>query len=248
MSIASAADEAALVSLTGLGEDGIPAIENQLHSNGTVTLAAPSDSTAEFDVANTGEFVPSPVSFSLPAGGSEVWTVSADTDPLPVEILVDIGGTTVELTRDVVVSDGGQFDVIVEVEAAGASGGLGFVASNEGSRDATVSGIRVDDTTTNSVEVAQGDIFELAESEYGPEDPRQLVSDPLDVGAIPISSFDDGDTVVIPQTGEELEFEFDRFRNPPGPGSPNTDLRGETVWITLAFADGSQRQYQLDDS
>lgn len=247
--LSSAEDDSALVTLTGLGEGVVPQITNQFSHQATVTLDAPSDPSAEFDIGNTGTFEPAPASFQLDSGASTEWAVSADIDPLPVEITVVHANGTAELTRDVVVPQAGQFDVIVNVASTGASGRLSFTAQNDGNREAVVTGIRIDSTSTDAVEVAENDIFSLVGSEYGPESPRQLVSDPLDVPASAITQFDNNDTVVIPDNLDELTFEFDRFMDPQGGGGPpHTDMRGETVWITLSFEDGSTRQFEIDDS
>lgn len=246
--ISTAEDDTAFISLRGLGEGDVPEIQNQFSTACTVTLAVPSDHSTEFDIGNTGSFESGPVSFSLSAGETREWAVSADTDPVSVEIFADVGHSAVELTRNVAVPQAGQFKIIENVDSTGASGAFSFTLRNEGSRDAFVTGIRVDETSTDAVEVSNGDIFVLDESEFGDESPRQLISDPLEVGASTVTRFDDDDIVVIPDTEEPLTFEFDRFRNSPGPGSPNADMRGEIIWVTLSFEDGSQRQFEINDS
>lgn len=247
--ISVAGDEDAIITLSGLGEGDVPEIGNQFSAQAMVTIAAPSDPSAAVDIGNVGNFEPAPVSFQLSPRTTKKWAISADTDPLPVEILVNIEAiATVQLIRNVAVAQAGQFDVIVNVSSTGASGALSFTARNEGSRDAAVTGIRIDDTSTDAIEVAQGDIFSLGESEYEPEPERQLISNPLAIGSSAVTTFDANDTVVIPDTGEKLTFDFDRFRNSSGRGSPNTDMRNQSVWITLTFVDGSQRQFEISDA
>lgn len=248
MDIGTAADADALIGLTGLGEGEVPTITNHFSTTSTVTIDAPSDPSAEFDIGNTGNFSEVPVTFSVAAGGTVSWSLSATTDPLPVVISVVHGNGSVKINRDVVVPEAGQFDVIVDVASTGSSGRLSFTARNEGTRDAVVTGIRIDDTSTDVVEVSHGDIFLLQSSAFAEEPARQLIADPLVVGDSSITKFDNNDTVVIPHTAEELTFQFDRFRRPPGPGSPNADMRNSLVTITLRFSDGSQRQFEIDDS
>lgn len=242
-----AGDEDALLSIVGQTAAATPTFTNRADSTMDVTLTSAEES-AEFDVGGDGNYEKE-AEFELMAGEEQKVEMQADVEEIVVDVSAAFGGGTITLDRVFHLSEtqAGQIDISATVEATGGSGKFSFGMWNQGDIDAEMVSLRVDETTTDAVEVDGDRIFSLDSSESD-EDPRQLISSPLQIGEDePLTPFDDGDSVILNQEGDELVFEFDRFQNPPGPGRPHADMQGETVWITVEFSDGSQGSFELSE-
>lgn len=252
-SISIADDQNAALGLTGFSAEETPTFENNLESDLTLTLSAPDHTSAEFDVGGTGSFEDPPVSFTIPAGDQEIVEMDADADPITVLIEGTFAGGSLSLERDYSISQAGQVDVTANVQGGGPNGKFTFGLENKGSIDAEMTAIRVDSTTTDARQVSNGAIFSVTDSP-DPNNEGQLISSQLDIddapgsGNVQLTTFDNGKTVILRPSEGETTFEFDKFRNPAGTGSPNVNMVGATVTITVEFSDGSTESFELEDT
>jgi len=120
---------------------------------------------------------------------------------------------------------------------------LDFGIENSGSREAEITGISVDDTTNDAVEVSQNNlsngIFFVGAKGSG----TTLISDrTLEIDATEITEFDDNQSAKIP-VSQEREFNFRKFRNS---NEKNVNMSNAIVDVTLQFGDSSLRQFELD--
>lgn len=244
--VSVADDDAAMLSISGQTAEETPVFTNRANVAMDIALTSDEDS-AEFDIDGTGNYEEE-ANFELTGGESREVEINAEAEEILVHVSGTFGGGSISLDRWFEIPQAGQIDVTASVEATGGSGQFSFGLWNEGSLDAEMVSIRVDDTTTDAVEVANGDIFFIEESDNPNEEPRQLISTDLDIDdSQPLSPFEGEDSVILNQGADEIIFTFDRFQNPPGPGNPNTDMRGETVNISIGFSDGSVGAYELAD-
>lgn len=245
-------DGSALLGVEGTAADATPAFSKNVDSDMTVTLTAPYEPSAEFDVG-PDENWESSVSFSITDSTPVEVDMRADVQSITVAITGDFTGGLVEMERDFQIPQAGHVDVTATVKSAGKSGKFTFGVANYGSIDAEMVGIRVDSTTSNGVTVTKNDIFHITKPNSRK---RRLVWTDLDVGpGEPVTGFEDAngdpDSVTLPaseddtQAGQEITFQFNRFHNSNDKGA---DMENETVTITIEFADGSTGQYTLDDS
>lgn len=247
-SVSIADDQNAALGLTGFSKEETPTFENNLSSDLTLTLSAPDDPSAEFDVGGTGTFE-DPATFTLGAGNQEVVEMTADVDQITVLIEGTWADGSLSMERTYEISQADQIDLTANVDSTGASGKFSFGVTNNGSTDAFVDSVRIDWTDTPAEEVAKGDIFSVESSEDSNVDTRQLISDTLEIDSetdndLPLTTFDDGDTVAIRPSGGETVFGFDRFED--GTGS-KVDMRDATVEVTLGLTDGSTAEFTLID-
>jgi hypothetical protein len=137
----------------------------------------------------------------------------------------------------------GQIQLSGTASTQGNSGKYTFTITNTGGIDAEVVAVAINDTSTGATEVSAGNIFSV--------NTTGLLTDQR----IPIdSSTPDGTRVdfnVNPSTtissgGGTVEFEFDKFQNPGGGGSPNVNMDGATVNVTFFFSDGSKGTLTID--
>lgn len=248
-SISIADDENAALGLTGFSTEETPTFTNNLDADLTLTLSAPDDPSAEFDVGGTGSFE-DPATFTLGPGNQEIVEMTADVDQITVLIEGTFADGSLTMERDYEISQADQIDLTANVDSTGASGKFSFGVANNGSTEAYVDSVRVDSTSTQAVEVASGDIFSVDSSDDPNVTPRQLVSEPLAIddatgNDLPLTAFDGGDTVAIRPSAGETVFEFDRFEDVTG---LQVDMRGATVDVTLGLTDGSTAEFNLVDN
>ncbi len=254
----SAADPDALLGITGKTAETTPAFENNFNSQLELTLTAPNESSAEFDVDDDGSNLASSVTFTLDPGQTRNVGMSADVAEITVEVDGTFSTGTIDLARDFEIPQAQQVDITATVKSAGNSGKFEFGLANTGSIDAVMDSIRVDSTSTSATRVRDGSIFSVTDSEDQNESTRQLIASPLTIGASePLTQFTatgSQDTVTLRsnntdgQPGPETTFEFDRFQAPKNGGYTNAKMKGAQLTITIGFDDGSSRQYVLDDS
>jgi len=215
----------------------------------TVSLTAGTDPIADnaevrFATSNTSiaSISGSDVDTTGPDGNATV-TLRAESDG-NVLAYASSGGSGDDLTIEISNSgngDGGQAE-IVEIEAqgstAGQSGKVTFTLANSGTKDATIVGIAINNTTTPAERVSDGDILTVEES--------QVVFDPILID----NSESSGTRVSVDSvelvSGQSKDFEFNKFRDPDATGSPNVDMDGSTIYVTLFFGDGSQTTLVLN--
>lgn len=243
-------DSDAIIPITGKLADTTPTFGNRFESDLTITLSAPNEPTGEFDVGDTGT-MKSVVTFTVAPGKTTAVKMSADTTEMTVAIDGNHDNGVVSLTRVFEIPQSEQIDVTASVNSSGKSGKFSFGLQNTGSINATLSGIRIDGTTTTAATVSKGSIFSITSSEDTTVSPRQLISTEMDIddstaSSLPVTTFDGNDTVFLRSTGDETVFEFDRFQNPPSvKGSKNTNMKNETITVTVKFGDGSMKTFDL---
>ena len=255
-------DGSALLSITGKTAETTPTFTNRLASSLTVYLDA-IDAGGELDVVDESK-VGNEVMFTLAPSGddgdSQQVEMTADVSEIDVDVSATFDSGTIDLTRTFEIPQASQIDVTASVDSTGNSGEFRFGLENMGTIDAVVDSIRIDETSNDATEVRKKTIFRLYSSDEQNEDQRQLISNPLTVGASQLTQFDDDggspDTVTLThndtegEQGPESIFEFDRFVEPKknGNGYQGVGMDGERVTITVGFDDGSSRQFVLDDS
>lgn len=136
--------------------------------------------------------------------------------------------------------DGGSGDTVKDVDSeartSGGSGQVTFVLNNTGDADAVATAIVVNNTTaTDAAQVSNGDILTA--------DGTQIVSENIMIGNTQPYDFDSNVTI---GSGSEVTFNFNKFRTSGGPGNPNVNMGGETVNITVYFADGTNQIFTIN--
>ncbi|WP_440766400.1 hypothetical protein [Natronorubrum sp. DTA7] len=187
--------------------------------------------TVEFDVSGDGSFE-QPVMVNLPSttsreiqfrGGGEV-TLSAD--------LFRDGpdgsyAGTISIERDFTAPPVRGVDG--SAQAGGPNGQFSFQLENTGNTDIEITAMSVDQTNTDATRVSN---------------PGTLSADGVEVAT---GGFDiGGDFVTFTQNvsidaeAGPVEFNFNKFRNPDAQGSPNVNMEGATVEITVRYTSSNQ--------
>jgi hypothetical protein len=241
-SVSTAADDAAQLSLTQLGDASTPVtFTNRSGRSMLVTVTSPD--AVDFDVGDDDTNEGSTATFSIAQGASVDVDLLADgTVLLDVVAELQENGTTVgriELQREAEAqSQAGQVQVTPNVKSAGNSGKYEFGLENTGDIDVTIEGIGILETTNpDAVEVAGGAILDSPQG--------SVLSRPIPID----STQPDSDTRrTLDQTvslntneGEKI-FEFDRFLTANG---NNAKMKGDDVRIRLYFTDGSSTVVDL---
>ena len=128
-------------------------------------------------------------------------------------------------------------NVDAEASTSGSSGKVSFTLENTGGADATATAIVVNSTSTDAVEVSEGNP-RLRTT----DDNTALVTQDISIGN---TQYEFNSDVTIP-AGSEVPFEFNKFRRSPGPGRPNVDMAGEDITITIYFGDGSTGTFTIN--
>lgn len=241
-SVTAAADDAAQLGLTQLGDPSTPVtLTNRSGRTMLVTLASPDD--VEFDVGDDESDEGTTATFSIAQGASVDVDLLADGTVL-LDVLAELqqdGATAgrIELQREAEAqSQAGQVQVTPSVKSAGNSGKYEFGLENTGDIDVTIQGIGILETTNQSaVDVGGGAILEAPQG--------SVLSQPIPID----SSQPDSDTrrtldqtVSLDTNEDEKVFEFDRFRTASG---GNAKMKGHDVRIRLYFTDGSSTVVDL---
>lgn len=229
-----------------LGIDNVDTTDDPVFTNNTsqemeVTLE-------EVDTAVTFDGDPSPVTFSLDPDESESVEVETDGDAenALVDIIADLlegdGSTgTIELQRDFSVPQAEVVEFTGEADTAGASGDFEFTLRNVGDIPVTFTGIGINATTTDAVEVSQQGNQAVLVGEG-----QDLVTETIEIDSTDPDSdtryeFDDDLEL---EDGDDADFEFNRFRDGSG-GGGGVDMRGENVRVTVYFGDDSHKTIDL---
>ncbi len=220
-----------------------------------ITLTAPNEDSAEFDVDDDGTSV-SEADFTLSAGESRIVSMNADTTEITVAIEATFDAGKITLQRNFEIPQSSQVDITPTVAASGGSGKFEFGLANRGSIDAVMEAIRINDTSTDADRVAEKEIFVISESDNVNESPRQLISSQLYIGENePLTGFDNDDSVTLPapaegeEEGDEIVFKFDRFGKLKNKNKKfkTVKMSGASVNIEIEFSDSSNATFELTD-
>lgn len=250
VSVTTTSDPDALLGIEGRTDSSVtPTFSNNSNVSMTLDLNSPDD--IEFDVGDNGNWTVPPVTITLAAGGSENVNIRfvgdcTDAGQATVDataVLEDSDGTTeatIDLSRQFAIPEAGQVQFSGNVQSSGKSGKYEFEILNEGCTDVTLSGIGINETTTDADYVSGGG------SLYNRNNGDELVTD-----RIPIDNSSPTDdtrknlnpNLSLPQ-GESVLLEFVRFQR-EGTGQSNVDMQGEDVRVTLYFSDESSSTVKL---
>ena len=262
VSIQAADDSAAFLGLEGLGSDGDATFTNRTNDTITIDLEIleileqpdgadgdPEDVT--IDVGDDGDEETGSAEFELDSGDDEVVILGGPAE----RVLASIDGEftrdgdrtgAISMEREMDVSQADQVQLTPNVESTGASGRFEFELQNTGDIDVEFAFLAIDDTTADSDEVDDG--------LYDETDDIRVVEGPIPVvgGEPEPEDFREFDPQVVLAAGEDGDgdarvFEFDRFLSTGQGGRPHADMRGESVTITIEFADGSSAQVEMED-
>lgn len=249
--ISVADDPSALLGIENVDGDPetVPVFTNRFDVNLSVTVES-SQSGVEFDIGDTGTSDGPVATFTLTPGESLPVDVLGD-GTIPVSVVAELGGSggpagTVTLSRDVEArTQGGQVDVTPNVKEAGNSGYLEFELVNEGTIDAVITGIKIRDTTNPDADRVDQKDGLLA----GASSPStQILTPPIYVedrnpNVQARRDFAQSDYQTLTANGGSRFFAFDRFVTGRG---KNAKMKGEVVYVTLYFDDGSSAEKTLD--
>lgn len=224
-----------------LGISGLDDAPATFTNNGDGKMEVTVDtSKAGVDFKTGSEFQDPPVTFTLSSTGSQSLDAEgASQIPLDIVVVRRAGGDRVgqiSLQRDLGASQAsGVEEVSGSATSSGNSGTFGFDLTNSGSVDAEIVAIGINETTNpNAAEVSSGNILTA--------DGTQVVSQviPVDSSSADATRVDFDQNVTVNQS-QTKPFRFNKFRKGPGGGngSPNADMRGQDVRVTLYFSDGS---------
>lgn len=225
MSVSTADDPNALLGLDGVtASDTIPTFTNQADVPMSVTLTSP-NSSAEFDVGNTGTFTSNPAPFDLAVGETVEVGVTGGSESVPVDVEAELQRNgdavgSIELQRDFAVSQAGQIEVTPDVKSAGNSGKYEFGLVNSGDVDVTIEAISI-------VETSNPDASVVHDKKILTVNGLQVRSDSIYVGG-GFAALDPH--VDLNTTDSEKIFEFDRF---------DAGMKNQDVKIRLKFTDNS---------
>jgi hypothetical protein len=252
-SVTSAADDAAQLSMTQLGDPSTPVtLTNRTNRPMIVTLTSPD--AAEFDVGDDDTNDGSTATFSIAQGASVDVDLLAD-GPVLLDVVAELqdNGSTVgriELQREAETqSQAGQVQVTPNVTSTGNSGKYEFELENSGDIDVSIEGIGILETTNpDTVEVSGGGILNVGGT--------SVLSAPIPIdNASP--NTDTRRTLDSPEsltTGVTKTFEFDKFQtggngngNGNGGGNSHAKMNNDDIRIRLYFTDGSSTVVELCD-
>jgi hypothetical protein len=142
-------------------------------------------------------------------------------------------------------SQAGTIQVTPNVQSAGNSGKYSFELNNTGSIDATLVALGINNTSNAQATKVGGSKGDSIFKETSPQT-RQLISTAIqfDSSTPGATRYDFIQNVDLVQ-GQTRTFEFDRFRNSNNDGKTQAGMKGETVYITVWFSDGSATTLEL---
>ncbi len=218
-SVHVATDAQAYLGLSGTDAANPAAFENLL-TDVDMDIELSSVDAVEFDVDETGGYLPPPVSFTVAAGDTRLVALSGTDSEASVDVHVQLtrngaSAGTIELMRTYQIPQSAAIlDVEGSVKQAGQSGKYEFSLTNTqpvGGQTAYLDGISVDATDVPAAAQVGGEAADdvLWFTDAG----ESIVTGVIDVGGA-IAEFSrpgPTDVVELPPP-QELTFEFDRFR------------------------------------
>lgn len=249
VSVAASEDPTAFFGIDGTSADTTPLFTNNTAAS-TMTVELESDDDIEFDANGDGEFQEQ-VEFDIGPGEEQEVELGGSDEEALVHILAELEPTngdgtsgSIDLERTFEIPQTAAIrDVEGSVDSAGGSGKYEFTLENtqpDDGQTVEINGIAVDSTDpedANQVGGHDDDILLFGEDE------ERIVEEVIYVGGDLVGFSRDGDEdVVALEPGDEVWFEFDRFREEDGGG---TQVGVDDVDITIRAADGSTAEIDL---
>lgn len=234
-------DVDAYLSIQGTDAANTPTFTNLFNQQIQLTLDT-DEPTAEFDPGDSGSWVDPPYTTTLNPGQELELGIRADTEEITIDMDGSMDGGAVQLSREFEVPQtAGLQDVEGSVQSAGNSGQYEFQLENTGGIDVEIDGIGVnwaDDPDAAQVGGRGNDDVVVAEG-------TQVVDQVVEFDSSEPNSatvYDFSQTVAL-NPNQEVDFEFDRFRE--AGGGPGSGVGVGDVDITIRAADGSTAVVEL---
>ncbi|WP_139326972.1 hypothetical protein [Natronorubrum daqingense] len=247
MSVTASDDPSAYLGIDGTTADRTPVFVNNTTTY-SMTVELDSDDDIEFDVNGEDEFQEQ-VEFDIEPGENQEIEVGGTDETAIVHIFADLEPTNsddatgiIDLERIFEIPQTAAIsDIQGSVDSAGNSGNYEFIIENTQPDDGQVvelDGLAISWTNNEDANQVGGhnDDILLFEDE-------QIIDEVIYIGEELVGFSRDGEenTVAI-EPGDEMEFEFDRFREEDGGGS---NVGVDDVDITVRATDGSTAQIEL---
>ncbi|APX97936.1 hypothetical protein SAMN05421809_1223 [Natronorubrum daqingense] len=247
VSVTASDDPSAYLGIDGTTADRTPVFVNNTTTY-SMTVELDSDDDIEFDVNGEDEFQEQ-VEFDIEPGENQEIEVGGTDETAIVHIFADLEPTNsddatgiIDLERIFEIPQTAAIsDIQGSVDSAGNSGNYEFIIENTQPDDGQVvelDGLAISWTNNEDANQVGGhnDDILLFEDE-------QIIDEVIYIGEELVGFSRDGEenTVAI-EPGDEMEFEFDRFREEDGGGS---NVGVDDVDITVRATDGSTAQIEL---
>lgn len=239
ISVNAADDASALLGIEGTAADTTPSFTNNTASL-TMDVTLDSNDNIEFDVNGDDTYQSPPVSFTIGAGTSQDVALAGDdqeaTVTISAELLDSAGDAVGNITLDRVFEIpqvAAIREVTGTVTAAGNSGKYEFKLTNESSKEVTLDGFGVDQTTPSAEKVGGKKNDAILE-----RNGTQIIDQVIQVGGAIVDVIGGQEVTLAPT--DQVKFEFLRFRD-----ADDKNFGVDDVDLNVRAEDGSSAIVEL---